>query len=169
VTARLVVALVALAAVAGAPAVAAEPRRQTAGGVSFEVPDGAVVSALRGLPDSVSGVSVSVDLEVLILTVYEGKGAPSEDDARSVHTEEVERQAADGDKKFETGSFRLPVLGRARSGREVRYKAAGIREIARVVAIGMEGRTVVAAWTIRADGGSAASPAIIQSLTVPAN
>ncbi|MCB9728998.1 MAG: hypothetical protein H6744_07295 [Deltaproteobacteria bacterium] len=136
-------------------------------GVEFTVPEGAVVENLSGLPDGVSGVAVSVDLEVVMLTVYQGKGAPSEEAARSVHTEEVERQAAESDKAFQTGSFRLPVLGRNRSGREVRYRRGGVREVARVLAVGLEGRTIVAAWTVRADVSAPRSPAIVQSLRVP--
>ncbi|MEZ4269006.1 MAG: hypothetical protein R3F39_21825 [Myxococcota bacterium] len=159
-------ALCALAWVAAAPEPPPETPRHTVGGLSFEVPKGAVIEALSGLPDSVSGVAVSVDLEVLMITVYEGKGAPSEEQARSVHTEEIERQAAEADKKFETGSFRLAVLGRSRSGREVRYRRAGIREVARVVAIGLDSRTIVAAWTLRASEGNGASPAIVQSFAV---
>lgn len=150
-----------------APDTAPASTSHLVGGVRFEVPAGAVVEPLSGLPDSVSGVSVSVDLEVLMITVYEGKGAPSEEQARSVHTEEVERQAAEADKKFETGSFRLAVLGRSRSGREVRYKRAGIGEVARVIAIGLDGRTIVAAWTLRATEGTGASPAIVQSFVIP--
>jgi hypothetical protein len=168
-----VIALLAMTVVAAlaaapdkAPETAPDPSRHTVGGVSFEVPAGAVVEALSGLPDSVSGVAVSVDLEVLMITVYEGKGAPSEEQARSVHTEEVERQAAEADKKFETGSFRLAVLGRSRSAREVRYRRAGIREVARVVAIGLDGRTIAAAWTLRAAEGAGASPAIVQSFAI---
>ncbi len=161
------VALSVAVALTAAPEALPESALHTAGGVRFEVPAGAVVEPLSGLPDSVSGVAVSIDLEVLMITVYEGKGAPSEEQARSVHTEEVERQAAEADKKFETGSFRLAVLGRSRSGREVRYRRAGIREVARVIAIGLDGRTIVAAWTLRASAGNGASPTIVQSFAIP--
>ncbi|MGM0575662.1 MAG: hypothetical protein ACQEXJ_08030 [Myxococcota bacterium] len=143
----------------------AEAEEHTVAGLVFEAPGDAEVVDKEEGPQHVRVVQVTHGEEVLVLAAYGGDDPPPIRRARTIHTEEVERMATREADRIETGSFRQRILGRRRSGREVRWTRDGGEEVlARVVAGRGKGHTVVATWMHPPDLEAPMSPGLVESL-----
>ncbi|MDP6946230.1 MAG: hypothetical protein QF464_18930 [Myxococcota bacterium] len=131
-----------------APSAAAEPPKwveHRVAGVVFSAPPTAEVTTQEH-EQKVTVVAVTYGDEVLLLTLYRGKSAPSSKRALAAHGEEFERRVSKLG-PMRVGRDSLRVLGRKRKYRTIEHGAEGARERTSLMAVRLTKTTLVAAWT----------------------
>ena len=154
----------ALAALLGAPAGATPTQeRREVGKISLIVPIEAVVTEQPADDETVQIVGVTMGDEDLVITIYTGERAPTQNKALAVHAEELERKVSEAS-TIETFEFKQRMLGRARPGRAVRFTASKREFTGRVVAAAQNHRTVVASWVSSLEFEQTRSPNVVASI-----
>ena len=132
-------------------------------GVVFSTPEVAEVT-VQELPESVTVVAVTHRDEVLLLTLYRGKSAPSAKQAVAAHGEEFERRVSKNG-PLRVGRDNAMMLGRKRTVRTLEHGPEDMRERTSVVAVRLTKTTIVAAWTAPEASRRTVSSAVVKGLT----
>ena len=150
-----------------APEVAAESSKwqeHRVAGIVFSAPASAEVTT-ESVDTDVTVVAVTHRKEVLLITLYRGKSAPSAKRALAAHGEEFERRVSkDGRMRMGRGSLR--VLGRKRTYRTIDHGAEDARQRMSLFAIKLTKTTLVAAWTAPSNRGRPIAPKLLQGLSM---
>ena len=115
-------------------------------GAVFFAPPGAEVTS-QELPERVHIIAVTHRDEVLLMTLYRGKSAPSAKRAIAAHGEEFERRMSKLG-SIRVGRDNVHMLGRKRNVRTIEHGPEDARERTSLAAVRLTKTTVVAAWTV---------------------
>ena len=141
-------------------------------GLQFEAPDEAEVTR-HTLNDTADAIAITRGEEGLVLTVYQGKKAPTAARALKTHLAELEARLVKGTVKhsLEVAKEARKLLGRRSRGRFLSYRkhyAGGERAyVAHLNARRTRGLTVVTLWSAPAAANQGHfSPALLTSLVL---